>query len=522
MSEPHPYSSAPAGEPFKVSARGLTITFLTVLVSLLQALDNTIANIVLPHIQGSVSASQDQATWVLTSYVVATAIVMPMTGFLASRFGRRAMYVSAVIGFTIASMCCGAAQSIEQIVIFRMAQGACGGVIVPLSMAILLEIYPKDKIGVAMSAWGVGVAVGPVFGTAIGGYLTEMLNWRWCFYVNVPFGIAAALGILWLLPEGKKDNTLQFDLLGFGLLATAIASLQLMIDRGTTLDWFASREIVIEACIAALAFYAFVVHMFTSPRPFLTAALFKDANYILGLVLVFVTGAVSFAAIMSAPLMMQNLLGYPVLTTGTLTMSRGAGTLIVMAVSSYAVRMFSTRFLVMFSTGILALGCWHLSTFNLQVSSAEFVVNGFILGCGWGLMFVPITTLTLSTLTSKYHAESAGVISLVRNLGISIGISSFTTLFVHNAQLNHAQLVEYVTPFSHGLYAFAGQTAGALSGIGVAQALDSEINRQAQMIAYIDGYRLIMYLAIGMMVLALAARPAKTKELPPDVVIVEA
>src|SRR3954471_205881 len=246
---------SPPLEGFKLTPKIVSLTVLIMLATVMQALDTTIANVALPHMQGSMNAAQDQITWVLTSYVVTAAIFTSLTGFVVGRFGRTRVFFVSIAGFTIASMMCGAAQSLEQIVIFRMLQGSMGAMLVPLSQAVLMDVYPKEKHGAAMAVWGMGVMVGPILGPTIGGYLTEYYSWRWVFYVNLPFGIMAALGVWLLLPETKRQPNFRFDLLGFALIGVAVGSFQMMLDRGTTLDWFSSLEIIVEAALAGLAFY---------------------------------------------------------------------------------------------------------------------------------------------------------------------------------------------------------------------------------------------------------------------------
>ncbi|TAL02847.1 MAG: DHA2 family efflux MFS transporter permease subunit, partial [Rhodospirillaceae bacterium] len=321
--EPVP-SHAP-GAPFELTPKTVLLTIALMLGMIMQSLDATIANVALPHIQGSMSAAQDQVTWVLTSYVVMAGICTPLTGFLVMRYGRRRLFFLSVTCFTLASMLCGAAQSLEQIVLFRMLQGAAGAFLMPLSQAVVMDIYPKEKHTVVLSAWSMGILVAPILGPTIGSYLTETLSWRWAFYINFPFGLLSAVGAALLLSESKRDPHTKFDLLGFVLLGTAIAALQLMLDRGTTLDWFSSSEIVTEALLAALALYAFMAQMFTAAHPFLSRTAFKDTNYIIGLSIGFVFILVALGTSAILPTMFQSLMGYPVITTGLLLMPRGIG-----------------------------------------------------------------------------------------------------------------------------------------------------------------------------------------------------
>ena len=295
--------------------RGL-VTLAVMLATIMQALDTTIANVALPHMQGTMGATQDQISWVLTSYIVAAAIFMPLTGFLAARLGRKRVFMWSVVGFTVASMLCGAAQNLGQIVVFRLLQGIFGASLVPLSQAVLLDAYPRERHGSAMALWGVGVMVGPILGPSLGGWLTEYYNWRWVFYINMPFGLLAWLGLAAFVHETPIDLLRRFDLPGFALLSIGIGSLQMMLDRGESLDWFTNPEVAIEAMLAGLAVYLFIAHIFTHTHPFIEPAIFKDRNFSVGLLFIFIIGVILLATMALLPPFMQNLMGYPVIDVG--------------------------------------------------------------------------------------------------------------------------------------------------------------------------------------------------------------
>jgi DHA2 family multidrug resistance protein len=308
--------------------RGM-ITLTVMVASILQALDNTIANVALPRMQGSLSATQDQMTWVLTSYIVAAAIMTPLTGWIADRFGRKPLFLASIIGFTCASALCGMAQSLDQIVLFRVLQGLCGAALIPMSQAVLFDVYPPAQHGRAMSIWGVGVVLGPMLGPMLGGWLTDDYSWRWVFYINVPFGILAVAGVMAYFPDTTHQRK-SFDFFGFALLSIAVGTLQLLLDRGPLKDWFNSGEIKLETAIAALAFYLFVVHTLTAKRPFIRLALYKDRNFLTGNILIFVVGIVLFATLALLPPLLQGLMGYSVFQAGLTMVPRGAGTLLAM------------------------------------------------------------------------------------------------------------------------------------------------------------------------------------------------
>lgn len=280
--------AAAESSPFQ---RGM-IAISVMLATVLQVLDTTIATVALPHMQGSMSATQDQISWVLTSYLIAAAIATPLTGVLAARFGRKRLFLAAVLGFTVTSMLCGIATSLPEMVIFRLLQGAFGAALVPLSQSVLLDTYPREQHGSAMAIWGVGIMVGPILGPTLGGYLTEVYNWRWVFYVNLPFGILAMLGIMTFVSETDRDRTRGFDFYGFALLSLAVGAFQLALDRGQSKDWFSSSEIVLEMALAAVFFYTFIVHIFTHKKPFVDPALFKDRNFTTGLFFIFMVSMI--------------------------------------------------------------------------------------------------------------------------------------------------------------------------------------------------------------------------------------
>jgi DHA2 family multidrug resistance protein len=489
-----------------VMRRGL-ITGSIMLATIMQVVDMTIVNVALPHMQGSMSATQDQISWVLTSYIVATAIATPLTGVLAARFGRKRVLLSSMLGFTLASMLCGSATSLEQIVVYRILQGAAGAALVPLSQAVLLDTYPREKHGQAMALWGMGVMIGPILGPMIGAYLTEYYSWRWAFYVNLPVGILALLGTAAFLTETHLDKNRRFDFFGFALLSLAIGALQLMLDRGESLDWFSSQAIIVSSVVAGLAFYMFLVHMFTAEKPFIEPGLFKDRNFATGLFLMLMMGTMLFSTLALMPPFMQNLLGYPVMTTGLLLAPRGAGTMLAMLIVGRLIGRVDTRWLLLLGFALLAESLRQMAAFTLEVGTRPIVYTGVIQGVGLGFLFVPLSTVAFSTLAPRYRNEGTAMFSLIRNIGSSTGISIVITVLGHQVQTSHAEL---------------GNSLGALrpaiqppvlppiwdwsTSIGVA-ALNGEVTRQALMVAYLNDFRLMMYLTLVALPLLLLLRP---------------
>src|SRR3954464_4641197 len=424
--------------------RGI-ITVCVMLATIMQALDTTIANVALPYMQGKLSATQDQINWVLTSYIVASAIAIPVTGFLATRFGRRRLFLASVAGFTGASVLCGMAGSIEQMVLFRLLQGIFGAPLVPMSQSVLLDSYPKEKHGSAMALWGVGVMVGPILGPTLGGWLTDSYSWRWVFYVNLPFGILTILGLLTFLSETERRK-LPFDSFGFITLSVAIGALQLLLDRGNDKDWFGSPEIVAEAIVSATSFYLFLAHTFTAERPFVNPRLFKDRNLTSRLVFIFVVGVILLATLALLTPFLQNLMGYPVLAAGFVLAPRGVGTMITMFLVGRLIGKVDARVIMGLGLVVMTGTLYERSGYTPDVSRWEIVRTGFIQGVAFGLIFVPLSTVTFSTLPPEWRTEATGLFSLMRNIGSSIGISVVVSLLSSNTQLNHAEIAAHLNP----------------------------------------------------------------------------
>jgi MFS transporter, DHA2 family, multidrug resistance protein len=484
------------------------ITVCVILATLMQALDTTIANVALPYMQGSVSASQDQIDWVLTSYIVAAAIMTPPTGYLAGRFGLKRLFLVSVAGFTIASMLCGMSQSLVQIVLFRVLQGLFGAALVPLSQTVLLNINPPERQGSAMALWGVAVMAGPVLGPVLGGWLTEAYSWRYVFYINLPIGILAFLGMTTFLPETARNATAKLDWFGFGTLSLAIAALQVMLDRGEQLDWFGSGEIVIEAIIGASALYLFLVHTFTAQQPFVRPSLFRDRNFTAGIIFIAIVGLTYYASLALQPPYLQNLMNYPIVTAGLVLGPRGFGTMAAMLVVGKLIKKVDTR--VLLGVG-LVLTAWSfdaMTGWTPNVSEMTIMGVGVIQGIGLGFIFVPLSVVTLSTLSSDLRAEGAGLYSLSRNIGSSVGISVVNSLLTTNTQVNHAEIAQHVTAvnriFSEPNIA---QFWNPLTAAGRA-ALDAVITQQAQIIAYIDDYKLLMIATLAVIPLLIVFKQA--------------
>ncbi len=500
-----PEAAAPEFVP--VANRG-AITACVILAVIMQALDTTIANVALPYIQGSVSASADQINWVLTSYITAAAIMTPPSGYVANRFGRKRVLLISIAGFVVASVLCGIAQSLAEIVGFRLLQGFFGAALVPLSQAILLDIYPPAQRGSAMALFGVSVMVGPVLGPVIGGWLTDNISWRWVFYINLGIGAVAFAGVSAFVTESKRDLVSRLDWLGFGTLSLGIASLQLFLDRGEQLDWFSSGEIVVEALVSASVFYVFLVHTFTSKTSFVNPRLFLDRNFAIGMVFIFVVGVTYLASMALMTPYLQTLMGYPVVTAGIVMGPRGMGTMACMFLVGKLIGKVETRWLLLTGLGLTAWAMSDMTAWTPDVSQTRIIVTGFIQGAGLGFLFVPLTVVTFSTLPAANRGEGTGLYNLSRNIGSSVGISVVSALLTENTQVNHADIAAYVTPFNRMLQTPAMQQVLDPLTAGGRAALDAMINVQAVTIGYIDDFKLLMLMSIVAMPLVFLLRKA--------------
>jgi MFS transporter, DHA2 family, multidrug resistance protein len=491
-------AGAPAAPPNR-----LAITACVVLATVMQALDTTIANVSLPYIQGSVAANQDEIEWVLTSYLVAAAIMTQPTGFLAARFGVKPLFLTSIIGFTVASMLCGMAHSLVEIVLFRLIQGAFGAGLVPLSQAVLMNIYPRERQGSAMAYWGMAIMIGPIIGPVLGGWLTYNYGWRWVFYINVPIGMLAFLGMTAFLPETAK-NPGKLDWFGFAALGVAIGALQILLDRGEELDWFGSGEILIEAIISGSAMWLFLVQTFTAKAPFVNPALFRDRNFSAGTLFGFIIGLTYFAPLALLPLYLQDLMGYPILTAGFALAPRGFGTLIGMMAVGRLVGRVDTRGLLAIGLGLSAWAMWDMTSWTPDVSEWTVGLNGIIQGAGMGFLFVPLSVTALATLAPEHRTEGAGFFTLARNIGQSMGVSATSALLVSNTQENHAEIAGNVTAVNRVFENPA--VSHFLSPVTAAgrAALDTAVTQQAQIIAYTDDFKLLMIATLAALPLLFA------------------
>ena len=498
------------------------VSACTVLATLMQALDTTIANVALPYMQGSFAAAPDQITWVLTSYIVAAAIMTAPVGWLSARFGRKTLFIACLAGFTFASVLCGLAKSLDQMVMFRLLQGAFGAGLVPSSQATMLDLYPLEQRGSAMALWGVGVMVGPIIGPTLGGYLTDVYDWRWVFFINVPFGILGIVGLALFLRERSGSAALKFDWIGFAALSLGLGALQLVLDRGEVKDWFGSTEIVVEAMLAALGLYLFVVHVAMAKRPFIPPRIFRDLNFSVGLLVMFAVGMVLLASSALLAPYLQTLGGYPVAQAGILMAPRGAGTMIAMLAAGRLVNRIDPRLLMFAGFVLLAESARQMVGWTPDIGPWSLTLTTLIQGAGLGLVFTPLQIVAFATLPSTLRTDGTALFSLVRNVGSSIGVSVATFLLEQNTQIEHAALAGQVTPFNRML-----QSAGAYLYWNSAtqaglSALNDEITRQASIIAYVDDFKLMLMVSLPAVLLLFLMRwPGSRPATPGEIAVAE-
>jgi MFS transporter, DHA2 family, multidrug resistance protein len=451
------------------------------------------------------SAAQDQISWVLTTYIVSSAIMMPLTGWLSGHFGVKHIFLGSVIGFTIASALCGAATSLTQLVLYRALQGVCSAGLVPLGQATLFTIYPREKHGHAMAIFSTGAMMGPIVGPTLGGWLTENLDWRWCFYINLPVGALCALGVFVFIRQTRSMRRDEFDMFGFLMLSIAVGALQLMLDRGQLKDWFHSTEIWIEATVAALCFYLLVVHIATvDQRCFLNRDLLKSPNFVAGSLLMFGVGIILTGTLALMPSMMQVLMNYPVFDAGWMMAPRGVGTMIAMFLVARLINRVDNRLFILIGFVLTAASLWQMTGYSLYMGSGPILFAGFAQGFGLGCTFVPLNLLALSGLPQHILAQGTAIRALVRLVGGSIGIAILETQLTQNTQIVHSRLIEQLRPDNPLVRALSAPFS-LTNPSGIA-ALNNEVTRQAAMISYIDDFMLMLIVILASLPVLLLVR----------------
>jgi MFS transporter, DHA2 family, multidrug resistance protein len=485
--------SKPASGPFTPTERWI-ITATTLLASLLHSVNMSTAYVALPSMQGNLSATPDEIGWVVTAFIVASAIGTVLTGWLSVTFGRRVVFLGSIVGFTVTSILCAVAGSLETLVLYRALQGLMSAPLLPVSQAIMLDTWPRERHGFAMSIWSMGMILGPVAGPTLGALLTEWYGWRYLFWLNVPLGLAAFVGVFLTLPEAAKRKA-GLDWLGVTTLIVAVACMQLVLDRGERLGWFSSTEIVVETFLAVLCLYVFVVHSLTAERPYISLAIFSDRNYVVGLLLIFVFGISVFASLFILPLFLQHIQGYPVITTGWIVSARGIGTFVAMLMAGWLADRFPTRWLILVGLAAVGFSNLHMTTWTANVPLSEVVWLTIINGYGMGLMWVALSTVTFSTLAPSLRVEGAALFALVRAIGASFGTSIIVTLLTRTAQISYVELRDHITPFNEALRALPGAGPWSLESLSGIQALARLVESQALMIGFLADF-VFLYIVV--------------------------
>ncbi|MBV9576129.1 MAG: DHA2 family efflux MFS transporter permease subunit [Gammaproteobacteria bacterium] len=490
------------------------ITFVVMSATLMQVIDTTIINVALPHMQGSLSTSSDEITWTLTSYLVSSAIFMPLTGYFSDRFGRKKYLITSIAGFTITSALCGAATSLTEIVFFRLLQGIFGACLVPLSQAILADIFPPHERGKAMAIWGMGVMVGPILGPTLGGYLTEYTTWRWTFYVNIPVGVVTLL-LASVIPDTPTKSR-SMDWIGLILISLAIGGLQYVLDRGNPDDWFNATSICVVTYIAITSFLGFVLYnMESTTQPVFDLSIFKDINFSLASLLLCIFCLGMYGMMVVQPIMMENLFHYPALTTGLMLAPRGISGMISMMLVGKLIKYIDPRFLVMLGLLINIVGIYLGTYYSLNDINPFWLIWPTILqGFGMGLIFVPLSIIAFTTLAAEMRNEAAGLYSLLRTIGGSIGISIAITIATRRAQVFWSDLASFINPYNPAVYRYLHPLQLHPSQALSAALLGNELNQQAQMLAFINVFAFIMWCFILMIPLVFLLKSNKVSEQP--------
>ena len=500
------------------------VTICAMTATIMQALDTTIANVALPYMQGSLSASQDQINWVLTSYIVAAAIMTAPVGWIANRFGRKRIFIVCSAGFTIASLLCGVAQDINQMVLFRLLQGVFGAALVPLSQAVMLDSYALHERAKAMSIWGMGVMMGPIMGPSLGAWLTETYSWHWVFFVNLPFGIVTVLGLLVFMDETKQDANLRFDWFGFAALAIGIGSMQVALDRGEQLGWLESNEIIGEIVVSIVGFYYFFAHSLTTAKPFIQFAIFKDRNFVSGCVFMAVMGLVLFSTMALSSPYLQNVIGYPIITAGLLLATRGCGTFVAMMLVGRFMKYIEARTLIISGLALMSLSLFFMTGWTDQTNVPDIIVVSIAQGFGLGLVFVPLSTVAFLTLPNHLRTDGTSMLTLMRNVASSIGISVVIAQLTEGGRRVYAILSEHINPFNQALQMPDVRRMIDLNSDGGRALADAVVGIQSQIIAFSLDYQMVMVITLCAIPLAImigSSKAALRKQAAPDHAVLE-
>ena len=478
-----------------LTLRRVVLLFTLTFITLLYSMAIMIVNVALPDIRGALSATTDQVAWVVTANIIASAIATPIAGWVGGRFGTRQIMLTGAVIFTISSILCGTAESLEALVFYRIIQGFSGAPLLPMCQAILMARFPKRLLHAGMAIWGMGAVLGPIIAPSVGGYLNELYGWRWVFFLIVPFGFAAILAIWLVIKDTSKDGSVRFDWLGFLSLSVAIAGIQLILDRGERAGWLESMEIVIELGIVAFALYFFFVHTFTTKRPFLRPVIFQDRNYITGMLIIFIFGMLNFVPMVLFPPLLQELRGFPQSVIGMLLAARGAGTLTGFTIMAFATRI-DPRIPVLLGFSLQAFSGFMIASFSIDLTAFDVAWTSYVQGFGVGLIWVPVNVIAFSTLRSDYVPDGTAILHLIRNMGSSVFISICIIVALRSAKITYANLTEVVNPYNKLLevpFLMGGWSLDNSSGIS---AFSAEMSRQSLMNGYLTAFFVFSLLAV--------------------------
>src|SRR5262245_11325687 len=501
------------------------IAISVMLATFMEVLDTAVANVSLPHIAGSLSATPEEATWVLTSYLISNAIVLPMTAWLGSRFGRKRFLMTCIVVFTVASALCGAATSLGMLVVARIIQGAGGGALQPIAQAVLMESFPAPRRGTGRAAFGRGVIVPPILGPPLGGWIRDNSSWRWVFYINLPVGAVAILMAQTFIedpPYLRVNRNRRVDYLGFGLMVVFLGSLQLMLDRGQEVDWFAAPWVRWCALVAAAGFVGFVVRELTAEHPIVNLWVLANRNFAIGTALITVLGVVLYGTTAMLPLFLQTLLGYPALQSGLAVSPRGLGALTCSIIVGRLIGRADSRFLIRIGFTLAGSSALLYSHMNLDIAQRDVVWTSLLNGFAGPLIFVPLTTTAMGTLTREQMGQGTGIFNLMRNIGAGIGIAAVTTLLTRGTQAHQARLVTHLTPYDPAYQRWLEDTQAHLAPqVGATSAAPAALGllyrmlvRQATLLSFLDTFRLLALLSLACLPLVFLFRRIRSRPTP--------
>jgi MFS transporter, DHA2 family, multidrug resistance protein len=499
------------------------VSLSVVFATFMEVLDTTVVNVSLPHIAGSMSSTVEEGTWTLTSYLVANAIILPMTGWLARQFGRKRLLLAAITGFTAASFACGLAPNLASLIIFRVIQGAAGGTMQPLSQSIMLEAFPPEERGKAMAAWAICIVTAPILGPVVGGWLTDTYSWRWVFYINIPIGIISfVMAKLFVFdPAYLKKKSEGIDYWGISMLALGMAALQIMLDKGQQEDWFSSDFITVLAVIAVTCLLVFIVYELFAKNPIIDLRVFRDRSYSIGVLMMTTVGFVLYGSLVLLPIILQTLLGYPSLQAGIAMAPRGFGSLLITPIVGLTINRVGARNYLFAGIVICAFTLFWFGQLNLNAGYWDFFWPQFIQGFAMSCLFVPMTTIAMNAIPREEMGNATSIFNLMRNIGGSIGIATAATLLERNRQIHTNIMGSHITPYALQTQQTLNQLSSALTANGsdpvtAAQRaqgmLFGTVQRHATMLSFIDVVRLFGGIFILLIPLIWLAKPPRTKK----------